>query len=262
MRQLADEADGVGDDVVAVAEAEGARRRVERLEEPVGDRDVGVGERVQQRRLAGVGVAGEGDERDGAADAAGALRAPRLRHALDAPLQRLDAPAHHAAVDLELRLARAAHVDAGAEARQHEALAAHARELVLELRQVHLQRALERVGVSGEHAEDELGAVEDVDVDRVEDGGDLAGAEVVLADGDGRPGVAYDGLELAHLAAPQVRSGLGAVAVLHDLADAVDVGRAQQLLDLDELLVQVGTLAGGRAAARRTRRRADAHPCP
>ena len=45
-------------------------------------------------------------------------------------------------------------------------------------------RALERVRVLAEHGEDELGAVEHVGVDRVEDGGHLAGREVVLADGD------------------------------------------------------------------------------
>ena len=40
MRQAADEADGVGDEVAASVVLEAARRRVERLEEPVADRDV------------------------------------------------------------------------------------------------------------------------------------------------------------------------------------------------------------------------------
>ena len=118
MRQLADEAHRVGDQVVAVAVAERARGRVERLEEAVAHRDVGVGERVQQRRLAGVGVAGQRDQRQVGAHPAGALRAARARHAVDAPAQRLDALADHAPVDLELLLAGAAHVGAGAETRQ------------------------------------------------------------------------------------------------------------------------------------------------
>ena len=45
----------------AAVEAHRARRRVERVEEPVLHADVGAGERVQQRRLAGVRVAGERD---------------------------------------------------------------------------------------------------------------------------------------------------------------------------------------------------------
>ena len=112
------------------------------------------------------------------------LCAPRLRHVLDAPAQHLDALPHDAPVDLELRLSGAAHVDAGAQAREYQALAAHARELVLELREVHLEGPFERVGVPGEDREDELRAVEDVGRDRVEHGGHLGRREVVLADGD------------------------------------------------------------------------------
>ena len=76
MRQPPDEADGVGDEVAAAVVLEAARRRVERLEEPVADRDVGVGERVQQRRLARVRVAGE---RDGGRLGAAALLAADRR---------------------------------------------------------------------------------------------------------------------------------------------------------------------------------------
>ena len=68
---------------------EAARRRVERLEQPVLDRDVRAGERVQQRRLADVRVAGERDRRR---LACGALLA--ARRAL--PLELLQAPLEHA----------------------------------------------------------------------------------------------------------------------------------------------------------------------
>ena len=57
VRQPADEADRVGDEVAAAVVLEAARRRVERLEEPVLDRHLGAGERVQERRLADVRVA-------------------------------------------------------------------------------------------------------------------------------------------------------------------------------------------------------------
>ena len=43
--QLADEADGVGQQVRAAVEAQHARRRVERVEEPVADADLGARER-------------------------------------------------------------------------------------------------------------------------------------------------------------------------------------------------------------------------
>ena len=70
VRQAAHEADGVGHEVTATLVLEAARRRVERLEQAVAHGDVGVGERVQQRRLANVRVAGERDRRH--------LRAPSL----------------------------------------------------------------------------------------------------------------------------------------------------------------------------------------
>ena len=62
-RQPPDEADGVGHEVALPDVLEAARRRVERLEEPVLDRHLGAGERVQERRLADVRVAGERDGR-------------------------------------------------------------------------------------------------------------------------------------------------------------------------------------------------------
>ena len=76
--QLLDEADGVGQQVVAAGELEAAGGRVEGVEEPVPDPDLGPGQRVQQGRLAGVGVAGEGDPRQRGAVALGAHHAAVL----------------------------------------------------------------------------------------------------------------------------------------------------------------------------------------
>ncbi len=61
-RQVGDEADGVGeDDARAVRQFDPPQRRIERREQPVVGEDPGAGQRVEQRRLAGVGVA---DQRD------------------------------------------------------------------------------------------------------------------------------------------------------------------------------------------------------
>ena len=79
--QPADEADGVGDEVAPAVVLEPARGRVERLEEAVVDRTPGVGERVQERRLADVRVPGE---RDDGRRAALPLLAPRGALACDA----------------------------------------------------------------------------------------------------------------------------------------------------------------------------------
>ena len=76
MRELADEADRVGDQVAPPAVPVGARRRVERVEEPLPHADAGARQRVQQRRLARVRVAGEGDGRERRSRGA-ALASPR-----------------------------------------------------------------------------------------------------------------------------------------------------------------------------------------
>ena len=60
-RQASNEADGVGDKIPLAVVVEAARRRIERLEEPVLHRDVGSRQRVEQRRLAHVRVPGESD---------------------------------------------------------------------------------------------------------------------------------------------------------------------------------------------------------
>ncbi len=106
--QLADEADGVGQQAaVGRAEAQHARGRVERVEQPVAHPDLGARERVQQRRLAGVRVADERDRRQRRALALGALHRARALDVLEPPAQRRDAVAREAAVGLDLRLARA-----------------------------------------------------------------------------------------------------------------------------------------------------------
>ena len=81
--QLADEADRVGQQVGPAAETPRARGRIERVKETVAHpATVGARERVQQRRLAGVGVAGEGDRRQCGALALGAHRRARAAHVL------------------------------------------------------------------------------------------------------------------------------------------------------------------------------------
>ncbi len=71
------------------------------------------------------------------------------------------------AVALELRLARAARADAAAEALEVLPHAAHARQVVLELRELDLELPLGRRRVLGEDVEDQLRPVDDARVERV-----------------------------------------------------------------------------------------------
>jgi hypothetical protein len=72
------------------------------------DEHAGVGEAVQQRRLAGVRVADDGDGAVAGAGSPLALRAARGGHRLQLGLELAHAPQQPPAVDLELRLTGAA----------------------------------------------------------------------------------------------------------------------------------------------------------
>ena len=166
VRQLADEADGVAHEVPAPDELVAARRRVERGEELVRDAHIGAGEGVQQRRLAGVGVADDRDRRGGRRRAGG--RAWTSRSSLDAlevAAKRRDPVARLAPVGLDLGLAGALAPDTavdspGAEALEVRPQPPHAREVVFELRQLDLELSLGAVRVVGDHVEDHRGTVD------------------------------------------------------------------------------------------------------
>ena len=265
--QLLDEADRVGQQVVAAGELEAARGRVEGVEEPVPDADLGAGERVEQRRLAGVGVAGEGDARQRGALAPGPHHAAVALEPRQAPAQRGDAVAGQAAVGLDLALARAPGADAavhpaGAEALEVGPEPPHAGHVVFELGQLDLQLALGRVGVVGEDVEDHRGAVDHRHAERRLEVALLARRQLVVA-GD-QVGVAGGDLrlQLVELAAAEVAVGIGLLALLHRLAGGRDAGRAQQLLQLGERIVVRRRRSAMPIASARWRARGLETPAP
>ncbi len=156
------------------------------MEQAVLHAHVRAGERVEERGLAGVGVA---RQRDGRQPGALALtthrRASRLGLVKAAPEGR-DAVACEPPVGLDLRLARSAGADAAVDAAGSQSLEvrpepAHAREVVLELCQLHLQLALGRVGMVGEDVEDDRGAIDDRHAQRLLEVALLARQQLVVA---------------------------------------------------------------------------------
>ena len=160
MRELADEPDGVGQTKpVVLAYVHFARQRVERGEQAVLDEHVLARERLEQARLAGVGVADQRRARQVAA--AVPLVGAVIGHLLEPPLQPADLAADRAAVGLELRLARPPEPDAAADARQVRPHALQARQQILELRQLDLQLRLVTARPRREDVENHFGAVHD-----------------------------------------------------------------------------------------------------
>ncbi len=251
VRQLADEADGVGQQVAAPTDLERAGGGVERVEQPVAHAHLGAGERVQQRGLACVRVAGQRHSRQAGALALGAHRVARGLGVAQAAPQRRDAVAREAAVGLDLGLAGASGADAAVHAPCAEPLEvgpqpAHAREVVLELRQLDLQLALGRVGVVGEDVEDDRRAVDHRHVERLLEVALLARLQLVVAGHQVGAGLRDRLLQLGQLAPAEVAIRVGLGPALGQLAGHGHAGRAQQLLQLAEvLLVRAGGDAEG-----------------
>ena len=238
MRQLLDEADGVGqEDFLLLGQHEVARRRVERREELVLGEDLGAREPIQQRRLARIGVADEGDERDARELAAPAVQVAVLLHGVDLCFEVVDARVDAAAVDLEFRLAGAARADTAAEAREHESLAAEARQVVLELRELDLQLALPRAGALCEDVEDQCRAVDDLDAEHLLEIVLLRRRELVVEDQERRIAVLDFHGDLGDFAAPEEEGGVGLLAALDELADNDGARRVGQPLELGHRLV-------------------------
>src|SRR5690606_37004493 len=143
VRQLVDETHGVDQQgIAALLELEPAHGWIERSEQLVLDERTGGGQAVHQRRLAGVGIADESDDRIRHAGTPAAMQSAGLLDLAQAALERSDAFAHSAPVDLELSFARAASADpAAAETRQVRPLPGQARQQVLELSELDLQLA-------------------------------------------------------------------------------------------------------------------------
>ena len=166
VRQLAHKANRVGDGGrLAARQHKDPRRGVKRGEELVLHVHAGIGQAVEQRRLAGVGVARQGNAEDIRRGAFLALHVAVGGDVGKLATQHGDAVANKTAVDLELAFALAK-TRANATARpvlgKVGPHAAQARVEVLQLSHLHLQLALMGLGMQAEDVEDERRAVDDL----------------------------------------------------------------------------------------------------
>jgi hypothetical protein len=244
MRQLANEPDRVGEQIPATLVLEGPRCRVQRVEEPLPHAHASAGESVQEGRLAGVRVTGEGDRRQCRPLAAGSHHGAVSLHTPQLAPQGGDPVAREAAVGLDLGLAGASGPDPavhppGAEALEVGPQPTHAGEVVLELGEFHLQVSLCRVGVVREDVEDHRGAVDHGDPQLLLEIALLPRGELVVAGDQIRVGGLDRPSQLGELPPAEIAVGIRLGASLHELPGRRDAGGAQKLLELRDWVVAV-----------------------
>jgi len=134
-------ADGIGEqDFLSARQPYAPRRGIERREQPVLRLAVQtVGEPVEQRRLASIGVADQRYDGRTSVRASIAVALALLAHQFQILLQMIPLPTQHAAVDLDLLLTFAALLRAAALPREVRPLPRNAGQIVLDLGQFHLQ---------------------------------------------------------------------------------------------------------------------------
>ena len=242
-REAADESDRVGDEIPAALVPERSRGRIERLEEPVVHGDLGLGQRVQEGRLADVRVAGERNGRRLRAPAFLAADVALLAQIAKPAAQDRDAATREPAVGLELRLARTARSDSAPEALEVLPHPAHARQVVLELGQLDLQLSFRADRMLREDVEDQLSAIDDARLQRVLERALLCRLELAVHEQHLCAGATVVAFELLELALPDVRTALGSRTVLDELADRLDEGGVRELSQLRQLVLGIDTLS-------------------
>ena len=255
-RQVGDEAHGVRqDDASAVGKLHLPHGRIEGGEEHVLGHHVGPGEPVEERGLARVGVADEGDDGIGHLGAGGAVQFAGADDLGELLLELDHLLVDGAAVGLLLGLAGAADEAEAAALPLEMGPGAHeAGALVGEGREVDLQHALAGGGAVGEDLEDETGAVQQLDLPGLLEVALLHRGDRAV-DQDELDLLGLDaGAQLLDLALAEEHAGIG-LGQAHDLRPH-DLQPGQRVGQRDGLLER----APGRARSGRRRGCRDAGP--
>ena len=240
--------DGVGDEHgLAARELQAAGRGVEGGEEPVLDEHAGVGQLVEQRRLAGVRVADDGDVGEAAAvprlalgvAVAGDLAAGRASSRVMRRWMRRRSTSSWVSPGPRVPMRAPPRRHAARLLRERLAPAPEPRQPVPQQRQLDLRLALLAGGVLGEDVEDHRGAVDGGAPEQLLEVELLGRRELVVEDDRVAVDLEGDLAQLLGLALADVVRRVGRVAPLHDPGDLVGAGGVDELRQLVERRVDV-----------------------
>ena len=231
MRQFADESDRVGEqNLLRVRDAQLARRRVERVKQPVVGLNPRTGQRIEQRGLSRVGISHNGNQRQLCLFALSALDGTHLPDGFQVSSQFVNAPSDVTAVALELGLTRAARADAAALTGQHLAHAGKPREDVLILCQLDLQFSLSGAGALGENIQNQCAPVEHRPSGHLLQNTHLRRRQLVVHHNQRRVILFGKLAQLLHLSLAEKRACIRRRTVLQHLCRTLAAGRLEQIL--------------------------------
>ena len=145
---------------------------------------VGLGERIEQRRLPRVRIAHQRHRGHRNRFAPLPLLRPDAAHIFDLLLDVPDAAVDFSPVGFQLRFARSAGADAAAQLRHFHAASRQPRQHVFQLRQFHLQLAFTSARVPRKNIENQLRPIDDAGVDDALDIALLRRREIVIEEND------------------------------------------------------------------------------
>ena len=224
VRQPADETNRIAEQQLSsLAEVAHAGAGVECGKKLVVGQNVGAGERIHERGLAGISIA---DETGSDFVAAGLhLARAALLDVPDVAFEVADPLAHQPAVGLDLAFARPAHADAALDPLEMGPHVAQPRKGVLELREFNLVARHRGARAARKDVKDQFGAINDLAVRFLFEGSHLCRAQVNVHDDDVGVALAAEPRKLFDLALAQEggrmrhAAALGAAAMLDALAN-------------------------------------------
>ncbi len=246
MRQVAHETDGVGEHQRMAGQLDAAHRRVQRGEQLVGGVGIRAGQGIEQRGLAGVGVAHQRDPGQLVADAGAAHLGALHLDLVESLLQLLQALLQQPAVGLQLGLTRATQADGtAAQAVQMGPAADEPGRHVLELGQFDLQLALVTAGALGENVQDQAGTVDHAAAQDALQVALLDRAQGVVDQHQVGLGGSHGGLHFLKLAGADQDRGVGVVNAGVEGGNHRRPGRAGELGEFVQLVRIDGTARMG-----------------
>jgi hypothetical protein len=181
--KVANKSDCIGDDDFLIMwEAQAPAGGVEGFKDAIVSGHLALGQRIQQGRLASVGIPDNRDDGYRVPDASRSTLVLVARKDHQLSLQVADAISDSAAVSFQLRFPRASRADPASQSRQARAVPREAWQQIAKLCEFDLDLSFTAVGSPGEDVEDQLSAVDDFDIREFSNRPGLGRREVLIED--------------------------------------------------------------------------------